>query len=405
MPHAATDRTARRRTTRLLLGAALTAGLVSGCTGGDGGEGTGPTGATATGSGDAVSALESGARGDGTTDDLAALQSALDGMEPGQSLVLDQGSTFAVSDVLTITTDGVTVTGGGVLLSTDEERSSLLVQADDVTLEEITLAIEPPSRRWDAYEQQRLRLDGTSGTTVRDVAIRGSAAAGVYVGGGSTGWELDGLVVSDTRADGIHITQGSSGGLVTDPQVTDPGDDGVAVVSYEQDGEPCRDVLVERPVVRGSQARGISVVGGEQITYRDIDITGSAAASVYVAAEDSYQSSGVSGVVVEGGTIQGANTDAEIDHGAVLVYSAYGSGVDDVSISGLEITGTRPGASAEVGILAFGDHPASALTITDLAITGGPSTLMRTPEGDPQGLVATGWTADGAAVPADQLEL
>ncbi len=394
------DRTGRQVPAALAAGVLLV-GALAGCTGP---EPAPPPPTITTTTGGEVSALEAGAAGDGTTDDFAALQAALDGLSSGQSLVLEEGSVFAVSDILTITGDGVTVTGGGTLLSTDEERSSLLVQGDDVTLEGITLAIEDTTQRWDAYEQQRLRLDETVGTVVRDVRIVGSGATGIYVGTRSTGWVLDRLVVEGTEADGIHITQGSSQGQVLDPQVTDSGDDGVAVVSYLQDGEPCRDVVIERPVVRGAQARGVSVVGGQAITYRDIEVVDSAAASVYVAAEDSYRSAGVAGVRVEGGTITGANTNAEIDHGAVLVYANYDSGVSDVSISGLEITGTRPGASADVGILAFGGFPATGISITDLTVSGGPETLLRVPESDAEGLTTTGWTADGAAVPAEQLQ-
>ena len=394
-----------RRAPAALAVGALVWGALTGCTGEPDPGPTpslSPTGEPAPEG--AVSALDAGAAGDGTTDDFAALQAALDDLESGQSLVLDEGSTFAVSDILTITRDGVTVTGGGTLLSTDEERSSLLVQADDVTLEDIDLTIEPTTRRFDAYEHHRIRLDGTAGTTVSDVRITGSAATGIYVGGGSTGWVLDRLVVEGTEADGIHITQGSSQGRVLDPQVTDSGDDGVAVVSYAPDGAPSRDVVVERPVVRGSEARGVSVVGGENITYRDIEVVDSAAASVYVAAEDSYDTAGVAGVSVEGGTITGANTNAEIDHGAVLVFASSGSGVSDVSITGLTITGTRPSASADVGILAFGSFPATGISITDLTVSGGPDTLLRTPESDPQGLVTTGWTVDGTAVPPEQLQ-
>jgi hypothetical protein len=361
-----------------------------------------PAPSTPAPSGPTTSALGAGAAGDGTTDDHAALQAALDALQPGATLVLDEGSTFATSEVLTIGVDGVTLTGGGTLLSTDEERSSLLVTADDVTVTGVTLAVEQTTRRFDAYEQQRLRLDATRATTVRDVVVAGSAATGVYVGGGSTGWLLERVTVRDTEADGIHITQGSSDGVVRDPVVERSGDDGVAVVSYARDGEPSRGVLVEHPVVREARARGISVVGGEDITYRDVEVDGSAAAGVYVAAEDSYDTTGVRGVLVDGGTVARANQDEEIDHGAVLVYSSTGGGVSDVTITGLEISGTRASASRQVGVLAAA-APTSGIEITDLTIEGGPASALGT-DGEPAGLVTTGWTVDGAEVGQEELQ-
>lgn len=348
--------------------------------------------------GPSTPARSAGALGDGTTDDLAALQTALDALGPGEALVLDEGATFAVSGVLEIRVDGVWLTGGGTLLSTDEEASSLLVTADDVTVQGVTLAVEPTTRRFDAYEQQRLRLDGTRGVTVRGVAVEGSAAAGVYVGGGSTDFLLEDVAVSDTRADGIHITQGSSSGVVRRPVVSRSGDDAVAVVSYAQDGEPSRDITVESPVVRTTTGgRGISVVGGERVTYTDIDVEGSAAAAVYIAAEESFGSTAVSDVVVRGGAVSGANADEGIDHGAVLVFESSGAGISDVAVSDLDITGTRSGASRQVGVLAGDGGGVSGISLTSLRITGGPARLLET-TGGVDGLVDTGWTFDGDPV-------
>ncbi|MFC7574282.1 hypothetical protein ACFQX8_19130 [Klenkia terrae] len=124
--------------------------------------------------------------------------------------------------------------------------------AADVTISGITLDISSTSRRWDAYEQQRLRLDGASRVVVRDVVVDGSAAAGVYVGGGTSDFLLDRVTVQNTRADGIHITQGSHDGQVLSPVVRNVGDDGVAVVSYRQDGDPCARIRVVSPSVNGS---------------------------------------------------------------------------------------------------------------------------------------------------------
>jgi hypothetical protein len=348
--------------------------------------------------GPTTSALDAGAAGDGATDDLPALQAALDALAPGEALVLDEGSTFAVSGVLEVRVDGAWLVGGGTLLSTDEEASSLLVTGDDVTVQGVTLAVEATTRRWDAYEQQRLRIDAARGVTVRGVAVEGSAAAGVYVGGGSTGFLLEDLAVSDTRADGIHITQGSSSGVVRRPVVTRSGDDGVAVVSYAEDGEPSRDIAVESPVVRTTTGgRGISVVGGERVTYTDVDIDGSAAAAVYIAAEESFGSTGVSGVVVRGGTVTGANQDAGIDHGAVLVFESAGEGVSDVTVTDLDITGTREGASRQVGVLAGDGSGVRGVDLSDLRLSGGPERLLET-TGTVEGLVDAGWTVDGEPV-------
>jgi len=360
-----------------------------------------PTGADTPPPVDLASALtveEFGAVGDGTTDDTEAVQAALDAADPGQGVLFAEGATYAVDDVLTVTTEGVVLTGGGTLLATDEQLSSLTISADDVVVQDLTLAVEETSQRWDAYEQQRLRLDEHSGIVVRDVRVTGSAAAGIYVGG-TTDFVLDAVEVSNTRADGIHMTQGASDGRVLSPLVRDVGDDGVAVVSYAPDGDPCARIEVVSPVVEGSDARGVSVVGGEDVTFTDIQVSDTAAAGVYIAAEGSYDTAGVSGVRVEGGTVTGANTDSDTDHGAVLVFNGTeGRTIEDVEISGLELRDTREDASRWVGLLGGSGGAITDVQLTGLALDGdGPGTLLESNE-DSTDFTAQDWTRDGEAV-------
>ncbi|GAA2031744.1 right-handed parallel beta-helix repeat-containing protein [Pseudokineococcus marinus] len=334
-----------------------------------------------------------GAVGDGRADDTAALQEAMDALRPGQQLRLADGATYATSDVLVLAVDDVEVRGRAELVATDEERSSFRVESDDVVLRDLVLSTPGTTRRWSSEDQQRLLLRGTSGVEVHDVTVRGSAAAGVFVAGGSTGFLLDGVRVEDTRADGVHITQGSSDGRVVDASTQDTGDDGVAVVSYAQDGAPSRDVRIESPVVRGSAARGVSVVGGEDVVITDVDVAGTGAAGVYVATEgDPYFTTSTSDVVVDGGQVVDANTDADIDHGAVLLFD--GSDEADltaVEVRDLAVRGTRSTASRQVGVI--GDQPVTGVELVDLRLEGGPADLLSAPAAE--GLVVRGWTLDG----------
>lgn len=383
----------------LALAGGLVAVLVTGRSGNESPQ-AGPTSTAPTSSGRTVDVLNAGAVGDGVTDDTEAIQAAFDAAEAGETVLLPEGHTFAVSDVLTLDSPQVTLSGGGTLLATDEERSSLEVAADGVTVQDVTLSITDTTKRWDAYEQQRLHIDGHTGITVKNVTIDGSAAAGMYVGGGTSNFLLDGVRVSDTRADGIHITQGAHDGKVVSPQVRNVGDDGVAVVSYRQDGDPCARIEVQSPVVDGSTGgRGISVVGGDDITYSDIAVSNTYAAGVYVAAEGSYDSAGVSGVTVSGGTVTDANDNTEIDHGAVLVYNgAAGQTVSDVDITGLQISGTRSSASRWVGLVADGDGAISDVSLTDLALDGdGPRDLFVSND-DRTTYRTQGWTRNGKDV-------
>lgn len=345
-----------------------------------------------------VSVLAFGAVGDGVADDTAAVQRALDAARPGVAVVVPAGRVFVHTDVLHVRVPGTVVTGGGVLLGTREERSSVWVEADGVTLDGLTVRTQGTTRRWEAWEQMGLRLAGHSGAVVRDVTVEGSAAAGLYVGAADH-FLLDHVMVRGTRADGIHLTGGSHDGLVLAPTVVGSGDDGVAVVSYRSDGAPCHDIVVRSPQVLGTTwGRGLSVVGGTDVAFTDVDVQRSDAAAVYLGSEGQpWNTWAPVRVSVTGGRLQDSNTDQRIDHGAVLVL-AGGDGApapDTVTVRGLSISGTRGTASRSAGVISYGAAPQRVL-LDQLAITGGPGDPVN---GNTGSYTSTAITKDGGTMP------
>lgn len=316
-----------------------------------------------------------GAVGDNQTDDTMALTRAIASLRRGQTLVVPAGHTFRHSTVLGISTAGVRIMGPGTLSASQEGASSLQVLADDVTIDSLTLTTPQTTRRWSAPDQHKLFLGQVSGTVVNDVTIIGSAAAGLFSYGASN-FHFTDVHVTGTRADGIHMTNGSRGGRVVRPIVRHTGDDGVAVVSYEQDGTACSDIVIDSPVIRDLDGgRGISVVGGSNVTYSNIDVEGSSSAAVYIACEGNpYNTFPTSAVRVIGGRIANANTDSAVDHGAVLVYSGRSGGkVSDITIYGLSVSGTRSNASRQIGAVSDGGGLLADVRFTDLTLAATPA--------------------------------
>lgn len=320
-----------------------------------------------------------GAVGNGINDDTAALQRTFD-QAAGRQVVLPAGSLYAHSAVLHLRTTGLHVSGPGELLATNEQKSSVWIESDNVLLDGgAVVKTATTTQRWSAWEQMGLRLDGHAGIVVRNVSVVGSAAAGIYVGGAAHGFVLNHVTVQDTRADGIHMTGGAYSGSVISPTVIDSGDDGVAVVSYSQDGMPCHDITVTSPRVLGTAwGRGLSVVGGTNITEANIDVERTSAAAVYVGSEGSpWHTAAATNVTIAGGTIVGANTDTTVDHGAVLVLSGESNVTPTkVVVRSLTITGTRASASRDLGVITHGATPSSIL-FSDIVITGGPTSAYQ----------------------------
>lgn len=321
-----------------------------------------------------VSPVDFGAVGDGATDDSAALQQAFDSVAAGGTVTIPAGKVFAHSQVLTLARDDVRVTGGGTLLATAEATSEVLLKADGIQVDGITLAMGSTTRRWDAHEQMKLRIAATDGVTVSDVVIDGSAAAGVFVGG-ATNFRLIDLEVRNTRADGIHITEGSREGVVMNPVVTASGDDGVAVVSY-RDFPVCERITISGPrVARQSWGRAFAVVGGEDITIADFVAEYSSAAGLYVASEANFNTHPVTRVTATRGALIGSNQSDEVDHGAVLLFNGQpGTTNSDITISDVIVTDTRATAPRNVAILNDSDASHARVVLDSFTITGGPAT-------------------------------
>lgn len=339
-----------------------------------------------------------GAVGDGVTDDTAALQRALDAMAPGTALVLPAGKVFAHNDVLRVRVAGATVTGGGTLLATNEARSSVWLEADDVLLQDVVVRTAAATRRWDAYEQMGVRLAARNGIVVRRVGVYGAAAAGIYVGN-ATNFLLDDVVVKDSWSDGIHMTEGSRDGAVRNARVTNAGDDGIAVVSYARDGAPCARISVsDSSVTGGPWGRAYSVVGGEDVTYDRITAEASNAAALYFSTEGApYYTASTRRITVRGAQLLRSNTNAAVDHGAIMIWNGHtGSEITDVVLEDVVIRDTRSTAHRNIGVITEGGLMAR-LQMNRFTITGQPQPLVTNAAAS---LVRRAWTYNGATVVA-----
>lgn len=352
-----------------------------------------------------------GAVGDGTVDDGPAVQRAFDDLQPGDTVVLSEGSVFRHDDVLTLGVPGVTVSGPGTLLAGSEQRAAVIIAADDVSLHGPTIAIEATSRRWTGADQMAVRVSNVAGTAIADVRIDGSAAAGLMLAGAHD-FSVNDLSVAGTRADGVHITGGSRDGSLDGVTVSRSGDDGIAVVSYRNDSAPVRDISVSNSQVLDQVwGRGFSVVGGEHIDFRDIEAVRTAGAGLYVASEEEFDTLGVRDVLVEGARLTQANGQGRLApqerpspdqdrvvHGAVMIYDSQpDQAVADVTMRHLQLNGTQ--GEEQVRLVATSTGTISGVTLEAVTISGGAPRPLVT-SGVPTSAWSTSdWTVDGSAVP------
>ena len=282
-------------------------------------------------------------------DSTTALQALFDNLKPGDTLTLET-RTYRYSGVLYIRVPGVTIDGNGATLAaTDDLTAQLQILADGVTVHDLTMSsplIESRSPISTVY----IAADHV---TIRDLTIDGSAGAGVYLTGAGY-FELDNVRVIRSLADGIHMTNGSHDGVVNNAYTEWTGDDGIAVVSYRSDGVISKNIVINNPVVNGTTwGRGVTVVGGENITYNNVTIANTDAAGVYIATEPSYDTYSVTDVRVVGGTLINCNTNPEVVHGGVLLWAGNpNTSISAVTIAGLTVTDTPGTATWILGLIA-----------------------------------------------------
>jgi hypothetical protein len=293
-----------------------------------------------------------GAHGDDEREDTAAIERALASLKPGQTLVLPRGR-YLHARRLSITTPNVTLWDvDATLHATNPADQALLIQASGVRVLGLTLTAVTDKRRSAPWESRiavwRPRAEVARDGRRRGIVIRGNrivpavarsvqdgplansaGSAAIFISGAE-----DFLVAENTverpLADAIHLTGGARNGRVLANPVRESGDDMIAVVSYLGDGpwtrnqtveiaasiERRRDTMLVHNVliadndVEGQYwGRGITVVGGEDITIRNNRIVNTPhAAAIYLSREQVYVTFGVRNVLVQENTIAQVQT-------------------------------------------------------------------------------------------------
>jgi len=351
-----------------------------------------------------VNVSQYGAKGDGVTDDSAAIQNALNAVTSGKVLVFTAGKTYAHSKVLRAPNAGVRITGAATLLATDYKNSSFSVEANNVTIDGgLYFKVVGSTARGSGFPQQGITIRDRSGTTLSNITVDNSAASGIMLYNASN-YLLDHVTVKNAWSDCIHQTKGSNNGHLISTVSQNCGDDGVAVVSYKADGVRCHDITVDNPQFLGqTHGRAYSVVGGYNVTFNNIYAINSDSASLYFAAEgvNNFNTYGSDHVTVNGGTIINANKNAAVQHGAILIYNAQPDQVmSDITVKNLTIQDTRATAGWEAGMInTAGSGGINRIAFDTVTVTNGPTKQIYLNGVTTSAYNSTAWKYNGVLQP------
>lgn len=198
-----------------------------------------------------------------------------------------------------------------------------------------------------------VRAAGASNYYIERVEISGGASAGIKSDNGAHDGHINSNKVHDTKADGIHNTHGSNHISITNNIITHVGDDGVAVVSYSTDAEGVsHDITITGNSVTNDGAingRGISVVGGNNVTIGNNTVTSTYNSGIYVASEvgQNYNTLGVNTVTVTNNTVTDGNFHNTSSHAGIFVNGRSGFTVSNVTIGGASGSNTVKNSTGE----------------------------------------------------------
>lgn len=257
-----------------------------------------------------------------------ALRDAIDAAPEGAVLFLPPTPGDAVyrrDSVVTIARPDVQLCGYGArMLATEQTRATIEIAADGVGIFGLDFLSQPYAiadwpERWAASggEREPAKYPDRDGSRfgwasshvtvrpVRDTVLRGLSFDGARRGGirvyGADNVLIERSCFRRTFSDGVQIADGATHVTARGNVVYGVGDDCISVVAYRRKGHPTiRSVLVEGNICHGSRARGLTVIGGEDVailrnTVRD---TLSAGILVHPSSSDDYDTHPVRNVTV-----------------------------------------------------------------------------------------------------------
>jgi hypothetical protein len=301
-----------------------------------------------------VNPMDYGATGNGSADDLPAMNSAVNALPAAGGIVFfPSGKSFKKNDLLTITKSHVKLWGinrGAEVFQAvnGQQRHQAILCRNNTGCGVFGLKLRSDATtRFDALEDNQISDDGGSLVEVAGCEVQGSAATGIFLYG-STEHYIEGNYVHHTWADHIHHTNGATTSWVWGNYIFNEapskGDDGVACVTYGPNNPRCGDMeWWNNTILHTDWGRGYSVIGGNNISIHDNWAIGVAGAGIIVASESSYDSSASQTITIFNNNVQ--NCGHAISHPGILVsgLSTDAGPLKDIALDNNVSVGTPAG--------------------------------------------------------------
>jgi hypothetical protein len=276
------------------------------------------------------SITSSGAVGDGTTNNLTAIQNAFNYAAANQCIATVPAGTFAYSGNLNAT--GIAIAGMGaasILKPLSLTNEALILSGDGGSISNLVMVSAATSRLL-SQQSGMVWVDNASNYYVDNVLINGSSSTGIMSQNSSGGYILNNTI-ENTLADSITQILGSAGITIFGNHVLDSGDDGVSNNSYVGDPTAVNNITVTgNTILNNNGGRGLEVSGGTNITFAGNYVDNlDGFADMYIASESQFNTQSVSNVTVSGNSF----LDGGPNQGTAIVYNSQGTGITITTVN------------------------------------------------------------------------
>jgi len=313
-----------------------------------------------------------GAKGDGVTDDLAAINEALSRARAENKRLYIPAGTYLHSAPFSIESQEVFGVGRrSIFLAGDPLNSVIYLRGTNPVLRSVSHVINTGSlTRQSTGPQASIAAWECDGLLIDNVTILGGTSIGILSYGGKGTASAPAMItncrVSNTLADTIHLTHGSEWIVVENCLCRNGGDDGIAVVSYAGDPSITRNIVIRNnDVGYTTWGRGIAVSGGSDVLIGNNTIARTESAGILIYSEEFWKTIAVQRIIVRNNILTEVSSNPVKHHPAILIGGSTDYLVENVTVEGNTIT--RPNFDG-IRVDAF----VTSIALTSNAITGVP---------------------------------
>jgi hypothetical protein len=155
---------------------------------------------------------------------------------------------------------------------------------------------------------------------------------------GCTNVQISGINMKDCWKDGVHTTGAANNVQISNVFCDNGGDDVIAVVGYLSDGARPKNMTISNIHIKGTKsARGISIVGAENITISTATVDDAYGSGLFIATDSSFGTYGCDNVIASNITIVDSGRSASPTYPSIHVLGTASNPANDLRLSNIQV--------------------------------------------------------------------